>query len=139
MIDGWLLLALRCGTATRATLNWPVMQMFEAVFPFGGVDLVDAAGRAGDAGVVDEAVEAAEIGDRFVDHAGDLSRSETSQMRAGGAGGSCHAGLSRASCVDIADVDLGAFAQERLCGEQADATGAGRDQNAQAVDVQDPW
>src|SRR5690606_13139213 len=44
----------------------------EAAVPVLGVDLLDAARRPCDAGVVDEAVEAAELFQRLVEHGGDL-------------------------------------------------------------------
>ena len=64
--------ALSIGTARRAQRNWPVRQTSMQAAPIGGRDLVDAAGRPGDAGIVDERVEPPERTLEVVEQAVDI-------------------------------------------------------------------
>ena len=71
-IDDRGVLALRrCGTASRVQLNWPVRSICRQRSQSSGFDLLDAAGRPGDAGIVDQHVEAAECCHRIREQARD--------------------------------------------------------------------
>src|SRR5208283_3962950 len=99
--------------------------------PVGGRDLVDPAGRTGDAGIVDEHIEAAEI---FLDL-------EEQPLDIGLAGdvGAAGAGLSVALTElgekiagDVADMNASSAGDQRFGDGEADAGSAGRHQGAHA-------
>ena len=94
-------------------------------------------GRAGDAGVVDQAVEPAELGERLRRRsARPASRSETSHAARSAAAGSLARQLRECGRVDVADVHPRAFAHEGPRDRQPDAAGAGRDHHAQSAEFQ---
>ncbi len=92
-------------------------------------------GRTGNTGIVDQHVEAAQVSDRLVE-----------QMLHGLAVGHIAPGLGdrgigpgkrrQRRIIDVARVNLGAFADEGPRDGQPDAVGACRHQHAQAVDVE---
>ena len=123
------------GNGDAGDIELPRDADVEALLPIGRVDLVDTSGRAGDAGVVDQAVEAAEVLDGVVHHGGDLVAVGHVTARCGRAGCRGREAAERLP-VDVADVDAGPFAQERLGGAQADAASAGRYEDAQAFDTE---
>src|SRR5262249_1621190 len=93
----------------------------------------DAAGRAGDAGIVDEAIETAERIRRSIDEAGNgLAVGHVAQRR-------LHLGvagreLSQRVAIDVANVHLRPFAQERAGNFATDAGCPRSDYHAQTFD-----
>ena len=116
------------GTARRAQRNWPVQANVDAPPPIVRCDLVDAASGAGDAGVIDQGVEAAEgvlgFGKEGVDLGlvGDIgpNRCHHAGAPAGGVEG---------PVGDVADDDPRAERRQRLGDAEPDPASAGGDEH----------
>ncbi len=131
-----LALALSSGIARCAHRNCPVRLTASVRSQSAQGDRLAGRGGSGDAGVVDERVEAAEFG---------LDVVEKPRHRRGighvahARGHAIAASAASARVVHVADVHPRAFAEERVDGREADAGGAGRHQDAQAVESSGPW
>src|SRR5260370_25707703 len=106
----------------------------QRVIPLFRWDLVDAAGRPGNAGIVDKAIKSAERVRRRIDKSrdgvavGDIAQ-RCLQLRI--AGCQCRERVA----VDIANLDLRAFAQESAPDLAADAAGARANADPQTFDA----
>ena len=89
----------------------------------------------GNPGVVDEHVEAAEISGHFLEKPLHGLAVGHIAFRLGD-GRIAHIERRQCRIIDIAGVNLGAFANERSRDGKPDAIGAGRDQHAQALDIE---
>jgi hypothetical protein len=101
----------------------------EAAVPIFRIDLFDAAGGAGDAGVVDQAIKSAERFGYLVEQLSDLLALGHIAGRCSDRGMRLGHGRKR-RCVDIANVDPRAFAHKRFSDGAADAAGASCNQHA---------
>ena len=99
------------------------------------VDLLDLAGRPGDAGVVHQAVEPAQHSSASSNSRATCPRSDTSHTVCVNFGSLCFAAAS-ARLVHVADVHLGALAHERTRDLEPDARRARRHQHAQILDAE---
>ena len=104
----------------------------DAAAPVLRVDVLDRGGRAGDAGIVDQHVQAAQAGPDpveqpvhggLVGHVGDRGPDVGQGLAAAG----------QRRLVHVADVDLGPGLDQRAGDSQPDARGAGRDQRPPSV------
>ena len=101
----------------------------DAAIPVFRIDLFDAAGRSGDAGIVDKAVEAAEIGECGFEQRVDL-RAVGDVAARGLDAGQRRRERGQRRIVDVTDMNARAFAHERPCDFKPDATSAGSDEDA---------
>ena len=96
-------------------------------------DLFDAAGRPGDAGVIDSASsppsDGFDVGEQALDVGlrGDIGLASAPRVRMRGAK------FGEEVVGDVADVDPGAARDEQVADRPADARGAGGDEDAQAA------